>query len=52
MMSFLLEPFQYEFFRNGMIAATLTGALCGLMGVYIVVALIYVAVTRVMSGGA
>jgi manganese/iron transport system permease protein/iron/zinc/copper transport system permease protein len=36
MMSFLLEPFQYEFFRNGMIAATLTGALCGLMGVYIV----------------
>ena len=32
----LLEPFGYEFFRHGLIAATLTGALCGLMGVYIV----------------
>lgn len=35
-MQFLLEPFHYEFFRNGLIAATLTGALCGLMGVFIV----------------
>jgi len=32
----LLEPLQYEFFRNGLAAATMTGALCGLMGVYIV----------------
>lgn len=35
-MSFLLEPFNYEFFRHGLIAATLTGAICGLMGVYVV----------------
>lgn len=32
----LLEPFQYEFFRNGLIVATLAGALCGLVGVYVV----------------
>ena len=32
----ILEPLGYEFFRHGLIAATLTGALCGLMGVYIV----------------
>lgn len=32
----LSEPFQYEFFRHGVVAATLVGALCGLMGVYIV----------------
>jgi ABC-type Mn2+/Zn2+ transport system permease subunit len=36
LMSSLLEPFQYEFFRHGLIAATLTGALCGLIGVYVV----------------
>ncbi|CAN5807177.1 metal ABC transporter permease [soil metagenome] len=30
------DPLHYEFFRNGLIAATLIGALCGLMGVYIV----------------
>lgn len=35
-MGSLLEPFAYEFFRNGLIAATLTGGLCGLMGVYVV----------------
>ena len=35
-MSFLLEPFQFEFFRNGTIAAVLVGAMCGLIGVYIV----------------
>jgi manganese/iron transport system permease protein/iron/zinc/copper transport system permease protein len=35
-MDALLEPFQYEFFRHGLIAATMTGALCGLMGVYVV----------------
>ena len=32
----LLEPLGYEFFRHGLIAATLSGALCGLMGVFIV----------------
>jgi len=32
----LREPLNYEFFRHGLIAATLAGALCGLMGVYIV----------------
>ena len=32
----LFEPFQYEFFVRGFIAATLVGALCGLIGVYIV----------------
>src|SRR5687767_3667410 len=35
-MEMLGEPFGYEFFRHGMVAATLIGALCGLMGVYIV----------------
>ena len=32
----MLEPLQYEFFVRGLVAATLVGALCGLMGVYIV----------------
>ncbi|MDA0734603.1 MAG: metal ABC transporter permease [Chloroflexi bacterium] len=32
----MFEPFQYEFFVRGMIAATLVGGLCGLIGVYIV----------------
>ena len=32
----MFEPFQFEFFRNGTLAAVLTGALCGLIGVYIV----------------
>jgi manganese/iron transport system permease protein/iron/zinc/copper transport system permease protein len=31
-----LEPFQFAFFRNGTLAAVLAGALCGLLGVYIV----------------
>lgn len=35
-MSRLLGPFQFEFFVNGLIVATLAGALCGLVGVYIV----------------
>lgn len=35
-MESLLEPFQFEFFRNGTITAVLAGALCGLLGVYIV----------------
>jgi manganese/iron transport system permease protein/iron/zinc/copper transport system permease protein len=35
-MSTLLEPFQYGFFRHGLAVATLAGALCGLVGVYVV----------------
>ncbi|MDO8753047.1 MAG: metal ABC transporter permease [Anaerolineales bacterium] len=35
-MNILLEPFQFEFFRNGIITALMIGALCGLIGVYIV----------------
>ena len=35
-MTWLLEPFQFEFFRTGSLAALLAGALCGLLGVYIV----------------
>ncbi len=35
-MDTLREPFAYEFFRHGLLAATMIGALCGLMGVYIV----------------
>ncbi len=32
----MFEPFQYEFFVRGLVAATLVGGLCGLLGVYIV----------------
>ena len=32
----MLDPLQYEFFVRGLIVATLVGALCGLIGVYIV----------------
>jgi ABC-type Mn2+/Zn2+ transport system permease subunit len=32
----MFDAFAYDFFRNGLVAATLVGALCGLMGVYIV----------------
>lgn len=35
-MNSLIEPFQFEFFRNGTVAAVVVGALCGLIGVYIV----------------
>jgi ABC-type Mn2+/Zn2+ transport system permease subunit len=35
-MNIFLEPFQFEFFRNGTVAAVLVGSLCGLIGVYIV----------------
>jgi ABC-type Mn2+/Zn2+ transport system permease subunit len=33
---FFLAPFEYEFFRHGFIAAVLIGALCGFIGVYVV----------------
>jgi ABC-type Mn2+/Zn2+ transport system permease subunit len=32
----LLRPFDFEFFRNGLIVATIAGALCGAIGVYVV----------------
>jgi ABC-type Mn2+/Zn2+ transport system permease subunit len=35
-MSHFTEPLGYEFFRHGLLAATMIGALCGLIGVYIV----------------
>ena len=35
-MDFLFEPFHFEFFRNGVMVSLLVGALCGLIGVYIV----------------
>lgn len=35
-MELLAEALSFEFFRRGLLAATLTGALCGLVGVYIV----------------
>jgi len=35
-MTDLLDLYQFEFFRNGVIAATLAGALCGFVGVYVV----------------
>ena len=35
-MSTLLQPYEFEFFRNGVIVATIAGALCGLIGVFVV----------------
>ena len=35
-METFLEPFAFAFFRNGLIVATLAGALCGLVGTYVV----------------
>lgn len=35
-MDVLLDPFGYEFFRQGMLASVLAGALCGLLGTWIV----------------
>jgi ABC-type Mn2+/Zn2+ transport system permease subunit len=32
----VFEPFEYEFFRHGFIAAVVIGALCGFIGVYVV----------------
>ena len=34
-MSWLTEPLEFAFFRHGLIVATLAGALCGLIGVYV-----------------
>jgi ABC-type Mn2+/Zn2+ transport system permease subunit len=35
-MALLLEPLTYAFFQRALLAALLVGALCGLIGVYIV----------------
>jgi manganese/iron transport system permease protein/iron/zinc/copper transport system permease protein len=32
----LARPFEFEFFRNGVIVATVAGALCGVVGCYVV----------------
>jgi ABC-type Mn2+/Zn2+ transport system permease subunit len=32
----LLRPFEFEFFRNGLAVATVAGALCGMIGVFVV----------------
>lgn len=32
----VLRPFEFEFFQNGLVVATVAGALCGLIGVYVV----------------
>ncbi len=32
----LIRPFEFEFFRNGIYVATIAGALCGLVGCYVV----------------
>lgn len=36
MIEFLLEPLEYEFFRHGLLAALMVGALCGLIGTYVI----------------
>ena len=35
-MSWLTDPWQYAFFRHGVMAGMLAGALCGVVGVYVV----------------
>src|SRR5437773_6958616 len=35
-MSLIVDPLAFEFFRQGAIASLLVGALCGMLGVYIV----------------
>ena len=34
-MSWITEPFEFAFFRHGLLVATMAGALCGLIGVYV-----------------
>jgi ABC-type Mn2+/Zn2+ transport system permease subunit len=33
--TWLIEPLQFAFFRHGLLVATMAGALCGLIGVYV-----------------
>lgn len=32
----ITEPYQFQFFRNGVVVATIAGALCGVLGVFVV----------------
>jgi manganese/iron transport system permease protein/iron/zinc/copper transport system permease protein len=32
----ILEPYSFEFFRQGIVVATIAGALCGLLGVFVI----------------
>ena len=32
----LMEPYSFQFFRQGLVVATIAGALCGLLGVFVV----------------
>jgi ABC-type Mn2+/Zn2+ transport system permease subunit len=34
--SVIVEPLQFEFFRQGVVASVLVGALCGMIGVYVI----------------
>ncbi|HEV7666265.1 MAG TPA: metal ABC transporter permease [Chloroflexota bacterium] len=36
MLTFLLDPFRYDFFIRGLIAATVVGGLCGMVGTFVV----------------
>ena len=36
LMGYLTDPLEYEFMRHALIAATLVGGLCGMIGVYVV----------------
>src|ERR1700738_3330072 len=36
MFAFLLDPFRYEFFGRGRVAATVVGGLCGMVGTFVV----------------
>src|SRR5258708_8729573 len=36
MISFLLDPFRYELFVRGLVAATVVGGLCGMVGTFVV----------------
>lgn len=36
MVAGILDPYRYEFFTNGVLVATIAGALCGLLGVFVV----------------
>ncbi|MFM9172027.1 MAG: metal ABC transporter permease, partial [Acidimicrobiaceae bacterium] len=32
----IFEPYEFQFFQNGLIVATIAGALCGLLGVFVI----------------
>ena len=36
MIAGILDPYHYDFFANGVLVATIAGALCGLLGVFVV----------------